>query len=95
MLAKQVPDTFEHLTLIILSSIPKGYERVDLVADTYRESSIKTSERKIRGMSSKVIVKSAKTKVPRDFNSFLMNSDNKIQMIDLIFNYITEKQPNV
>ena len=92
MLAKQVPDTFEHLTLKILSSIPKGYERVDLVADTYRESSIKTSERKSRGMSSKVIIKSSKTKVPRDFNSFLMNNDNKIQMIDLIFNYIKENR---
>ena len=38
-----------------------------------------------------MIVKSAKTKVPRDFNSFLMNNDNKLQMIDLIFNYIKEK----
>ena len=45
--------------------LPKKFERVDIVADTYREKSIKRGERTNHGSSSKVIIGSCKSKVPR------------------------------
>ena len=46
--------------------LPQGY---DIVADTYRTNSLKNSERDIRGISSKIIVSSASSKVPRNQNA--------------------------
>ena len=42
--------TFERLAWKVLSLVPKGYHRVDLVADCYFETSIKDAEGK-RGTS--------------------------------------------
>ena len=70
MITKEVPDSYEELAIKLLNSIPKGYRRVDIIADTYRQTSIKSSERNKRGTSTKVTIKSIKTKVPRDLNSF-------------------------
>ena len=92
VLTKEVPETFEHLALKILQSIPEGYTRVDIVADTYRASTIKTAERNKRGMASKIAIKSEKSKIPRVFNSFLMNGDNKSRLIDIVFGYIIQNK---
>lgn len=40
-----IPETFEDFILKFLQSIPKGYKRIDIVADTYRDNSIKGEER--------------------------------------------------
>ena len=58
----QIPKNYEELTWKLLSSFPKGSQRVDIVADTYRNVSIKAGEREIRGRSDKVIIKSTKSK---------------------------------
>ena len=50
--------------------IPKGYERIDIVADTYREQSLKNPERLKRGTSSRVMVQPALSKMPRNFKDF-------------------------
>ena len=71
--------------------MPSGYKRVDKVADTYQENSIKSMERKDRGDASKILVKSAKVKSPRDFSSFLSNNDNKTKRIELIFETTIKK----
>ena len=90
--SKEVPETYEHLALKILHSIPKGYARVDMVADTYRELSIKTAERAKRGDSENILIKSIKSKIPRDFNNFMKNAANKSRLIDLIFDYIANNR---
>ena len=54
------------------------------MADTYKDSSIKSVVRDSRGCSEKVIIKSVKSKVPRDFLYFLRNGENKTWLIDLI-----------
>ena len=59
----QIPKNYEELTLKLLSSFPKGFQRVDIVADTYRNVSIKAGEREIRGRSNKVVIKLTKSKV--------------------------------
>ena len=48
-----IPSTFERLAWKVLSLNPKGYRRVDLVADCYFETSIKDAERTKRGTSKK------------------------------------------
>ena len=91
----QIPETYEGIADRFVKSLPIGYNRVDIVADTYREISIKNSERKGRGHSSKVIIKSLQTKVQPDFCKFMKNGDNKSRLIDLIFEYITSNKLKV
>ena len=43
----QIPENYEELTWKLMSSFPKGFQRVDIVADTYRNVSITTGEREI------------------------------------------------
>ena len=93
MCLSMIPDTFEQLVLKFVRSLPKGYHRIDIVADTYRNISIKSAERKKRGTSSKVLIGSIKSKLPRDMNKFMLNDENKTSLIKLIFDYvIAEKQ---
>ena len=46
---------------------------MDIIADTYRENS-----------SNKVIIRSASSRIPRNFTEFLKNGDNKTRLIELI-----------
>ena len=52
--------------------------------DSYIENSIKEAERTRRGTAQKIIVQLMKSKVPRNFNAFLCNSENKTHSISLI-----------
>ena len=45
----QIPENYEEITWKLFSSFPKGFQRVDLVADTYKNVSIKAGEREIGG----------------------------------------------
>ena len=40
----KIPATYEELTIHLLKMIPSGYRRVDIVADSYIENSIKKAE---------------------------------------------------
>ena len=66
----QTPENYEEITWKELSFFPKGFQRVDLVADTYKNVSIKAGERKIRGRIDKIIIKSTKSNVPKIFKLF-------------------------
>ena len=79
-----IPVTYAELVKILVDRLPKGYRRIDIVADTYREKSLKNNERDRRGVSNKVIVRSALSKIPRNFSDFLKNGDNKTRLIELI-----------
>ena len=89
---KEIPETSEDLAWQLIKLLPSGYKRVDIVADTYQENSINSMERKDRGNASKILVKSAKSKIPADFASFLSNNDNKAKMIKLIFETIIKEK---
>ena len=88
----EIPNTFEDLAIKLISILPKGYLRVDLVADCYFENSIKDAERAKRGTTTKIITNSPKSKVPREFSKFLSNGENKTRMIELIFQTMKEKR---
>ena len=88
----ELPQTYE-FTWKFLSSLPKGYKRVDLVADTYREISIKNGERQKRGTSARLMIHSPQSKLPREFQNFLKNRENKTRLIELIF-YVISQEPS-
>ena len=93
----QIPSTFEELVFDILSLVPKEYARVDLVADTYLSNSIKNAERRGKGEddSSLILIKSVKSKIPRNFCTFLANGSNKTRMVKLIFEFIQDSKRKV
>ena len=74
------PSIFEDLTWRVIKQIPIGYNRVDIVADTYRPVSIKMQERDCRLWS--VI-----SRTTCDFKEFLSDGENKSKLITLIFEY--------
>ena len=80
----KIPATYEELTIHLLKMIPSGYRRVDIVADSYIEISIKEAECAKRGKSQKVIIPSSKSKTPQQFHTFLQNSENNTHLISLI-----------
>ena len=80
----QIPDTYEELTWKFLKLLRQGYELIDIVADTYHEVSLKSAERSQRGKASKVNIRSAKSKIPRNFCDFLKNGENKESLIILM-----------
>ena len=90
-----IPGTYEELTFQLIRLLPTGHKRVDIVADTYREVSIKNPKRRKRGCADKVLIRSAKLKVPRNFSEFLQNRENKTRLIDLILTVILERQLEV
>ena len=60
--------------------------------DMYSSSSVKSLERKRRVSGEKLILKGKKTKKPSDWKSFLTNSENKKQLIELIYNVWSETE---
>jgi len=78
-----VPDTFEELATQMFGCLPKS-PIVHFVTDSYKDMSIKQSERTRRGFSPAFCVGGSKTKLPRDFKAFMRNSENKRQLIRLL-----------
>ena len=86
----EILETYDELTWKLLGSLPKGYKRVDLVVDTYREVSIKKGERQKRGTSARFMINSSSSKVPHNFFTFMKNGENKTQLIELFSQVIAE-----
>lgn len=78
-----VPNNFMLIAHRVFDSIPKG---VDVVfsTDMYHEDSVKDMERQQRGSSEKLIIGGPLTKKPPDWRTFLMNGENKSQLVDVI-----------
>ena len=69
--------SYEALVIRFIRSIPQGYRRVHIIADTYRDANIESGEREKRGSAAKVIIASVKSKLPRDMNQFMLTNENK------------------
>ena len=52
-------DTYQELTFKLIDMLPVGYKRIGIVADTYREGSLRDPERAKHGIANKVIVQSS------------------------------------
>lgn len=94
VISKNQPETFEGWIKRFLQTVhnDERFDRIDIVADTYREFSIKSGERAKRGSSEKILIKSTDGKIPRDIEGFFSNNENKTRLIDLTFDYI-KKNP--
>ena len=79
-----VPVIYAELIKTLVSHLPKGYPRVDIIADTYLENTLRNNERGSRGVSNNVIIRSTSSRIPRNFTEFLKNGDNKTRFIVLI-----------
>ena len=75
----------------VLTIIPRDCGRVDLVADSYRETSWKKSTSAGRGEGSLTILKSAKVKI-QDTNAFQRENENKFPLIKLFFNWLIDSK---
>ena len=73
-------NTYHDLAIKLFYMLPKGYERIDIIADTYQKNSLKDPERNKCDTSAKVMVQSAQSKIPRNFSEFLKNGENKTRL---------------
>ena len=89
---RNISETCEQLSWNFVKMVPHEYSRVDLVADTCMKNSIKSSERLKRGVSAKIIITSSKSKIPRDFQMFMMNGENNSRLIQIVFEFIVENK---
>ena len=80
----KVPNTFKDVALRLLSDIPMRYNIVYVACDTYKDLSIKNSERHLRGDGDKFVIRSANVRVPANFKKFLGNGDNKERLFEII-----------
>ena len=87
--------TYEELALKVLDRLPKSYDRIDIVADTYRLTSLKNPECTRHGATEKVLVQSAKSRLPRNFNDFLKNGENKTCLIEIIEGVIIKRKDEI
>ena len=63
----------------------KDSDRVDVVFDVYRQSSIKSAERELRGESDGLTFKNlAVGQKVKQFNSFLQNGNNKTSLVKFV-----------
>jgi hypothetical protein len=86
-----LPATFAELATTILQTLPQSCP-VHFVTDTYKTNSIKDFERQNRGVSSNCLIGGPKTKLPRDFKSFLCNSENKRNFIRFLLSEWTDNK---
>ena len=78
------PNTFKDLSIKLLHDIPQQYATVYVGCDTYKDRSIKGDERKSRGVSDKLVIRSPTVRVPAEFQKFLNNGDNKERLFEII-----------
>ena len=65
-----------------IKSIPRDHQRLDIVANSYVENSIKTGARFNRGNSERIII----------FHKFMLNGENKRRQIEIMFQYIVDNR---
>ena len=88
-------DTYRDLSSSLFTMLQVGYDRIDIVADTYRERSLKDPERVKRGTASKVMIQSSNSKIPRNFSEFLKNGENKTRLIEIVKDELVAKKTTV
>ena len=78
-----MPNIFEELAIKVFTDIPQFYKSIYFACDTYKDASIKGAERENRGCSGKLLIRSSKMKIPRDFQRFLNDGKSKERLFEL------------
>ena len=79
-----LPETFGEFALQVFQAMPIC-QTIHFVTDTYKQHSIKGLERSRRGKGSVLLLSGSLRKLPRDFGSFMHDSQNKRQLINFLF----------
>ena len=77
-----IPENYKQLVWKFISTLPKNINRIDIIADTYEDISLKTYERRKRCVSRPIKVQSSKSRIPLPFSNFLKNDENKKRLIE-------------
>jgi hypothetical protein len=80
---KDLPPNFRDICARLFDMVVRKSDII-FSTDMYLENSIKSMERKRRGCSEKLIVTGENTKKPPDWKTFLVNEENKNQLIELL-----------
>lgn len=80
---KKVPENFNLISHKLFDFLPAKGDSV-FSTDMYKEYSIKGMTRDVRGTSEKLIIRGINTKKPKDWKLFLQNSDNKLQLCNIL-----------
>ena len=78
-----LPSTYQQFVRLFVSTLRKGFKRLDIVIDTYRTNLIKGGEIITHGSSQRVIIESSKSSLPHDSFKFLKNGENKTRVIEI------------
>ena len=92
---KKIPEAYRQPAWKWMGTLPKRYRRIDLVADTYQEVSIKNCECFGRGTSVHLMINSLDFEVPSDFTKFMKCGENKTRLINLICKVISSDYKRV
>ena len=81
-----IPYTYEELAERFVEMLPRGYMRIDVVADNY--TSVKLYKNGVPGdQTDKILIPSLHSRVHPDFRTtILKNRENKVRLIQLILN---------
>ena len=64
-----IPETYMQFCDNFVRSLPKNYDRIDIVADTYRDDSVKGLERLAQGEAEPILIASLSSKNSRVFQN--------------------------
>ena len=80
-LITSLPDTYEELAKVFVERLPKGYNRIDVLADSYR--SVKLYKNGVDGdQADKILIPSLQSRVhPNFMTTVLKNRENKARLI--------------
>ena len=67
-----------------MNEISTDFSTIYVACDTYTEKTIKGNERKSKGTSQKLVIRSPTVQIPSDFQSFLNNGDNKERLFEIM-----------
>ena len=87
----EVPGNFKQISHKILDRLPKNAD-VLFSTDMYYPDSIKSVERKRRGCAEKLLIQGELTKRPGDWQTFLTNDENKLQLVRLLLRVWSEDE---
>ena len=79
-----IQETYNGIADKFARALPKNYERVDIMADAHRATTLKSLERKSPLETEKMHVASLESKVPSDFSPIMKNGENKTRLMEHI-----------
>ena len=85
-------ETIRSFTWKLLNTVPKQYDTIFFVCDSYKANSIKAVERDSRGSAAKYLLSKPDMKLPSDFATFMKNGENKTKFLQLIQQAIDEEK---